>query len=113
MLEINWAPIVGALVVTRKAWDEMAPAAQEALRQGGQTVGAQIRAQARREVDEAVAAMQQRGLTVHRPNAEQRRQWDALAERLYPRIRGTMVPADLFDEVMATLRQYRASRPAP
>ena len=25
MLEINWAPIVGALVVTRKAWDDMSP----------------------------------------------------------------------------------------
>ena len=25
MLDINWAPIVGALVVTRKAWDDMPP----------------------------------------------------------------------------------------
>ena len=26
MLEINWAPIVGAMVVTKKAWDDMSPA---------------------------------------------------------------------------------------
>jgi TRAP-type C4-dicarboxylate transport system substrate-binding protein len=32
MLEINWAPIVGALVVTKKAWDTMSPAGQQALR---------------------------------------------------------------------------------
>jgi hypothetical protein len=32
MLDINWAPIVGALVVTRKSWDEMSPAARDALR---------------------------------------------------------------------------------
>ena len=111
MLEINWAPIVGALVVTQKAWDSMNPAAQQALRTAGERAGGQMRAQARKEVDEAVGAMQKRGLTVNRPNAEQLREWNELAERLYPRIRGTMVPAETFDEVMAHLKAYRASRP--
>jgi TRAP-type C4-dicarboxylate transport system substrate-binding protein len=111
MLEINWAPIVGALVVTQKAWDSMSPAAQQALRTSGERAGAQMRAQARKEVDEAVGAMQKRGLTVNRPNAEQMREWNDLAEKLYPRIRGTMVPAETFDEVFAHLKAYRASRP--
>jgi TRAP-type C4-dicarboxylate transport system substrate-binding protein len=110
MLEINWAPIVGALVVTRRAWDTMTPAAQQALRSSGDTAGIAMRTQARREVDEAVAAMGKRGLKVHRPNAEQLREWQDLAERLYPRIRGTMVPAETFDEVFAHLKAYRATR---
>jgi len=110
MLEINWAPIVGALVVTRKAWDEMAPALQEAMRAGGEKAGVQLRAQARAEVDQAVEAMQKRGLKINRPNAEQMREWDALAEKLYLRIRGTMVPAETFDEVFAHLKAFRAGR---
>lgn len=110
MLEINWAPIVGALVVTKKAWDEMSPAGQEALRSGGERAGLQMRTQARREVDEAVDAMKKRGLNVHRPTPEQMREWDQLAERLYPRIRGTMVPAATFDEVFAHLRAFRAGK---
>jgi TRAP-type C4-dicarboxylate transport system substrate-binding protein len=110
MLEINWAPIVGALVITKKAWDEMSPAGQQALRAGGERAGTQMRTQARREVDEAVDAMKKRGLTVHRPTPEQMREWDALAERLYPRIRGTMVPAATFDEVFAHLRAFRSGR---
>ena len=110
MLEINWAPIVGALVVTQKAWDSMSPAAQQALREGGDKAGVQMRAQARAEVDEAVAAMVKRGLVVHRPNAEQMREWDALAEQLYPRIRGSMVPAETFDEVFRHLKAYRTAR---
>ena len=48
MLEINWAPIVGALVVTKKAWEEMSPASQQALRTGGERAGLQMRTQARR-----------------------------------------------------------------
>lgn len=111
MLEINWAPIVGALVVTRKAWDDMPPATQQAVRAASEKAGAQIRNKARLEVEEAVEAMKKRGLTVHKPNAEQRKEWDALAEKLYPRIRGSMVPAETFDEVMAHVKTYRAGRP--
>ncbi|MEY8877376.1 MAG: TRAP transporter substrate-binding protein DctP [Leptothrix sp. (in: b-proteobacteria)] len=110
MLDINWAPIVGALLVTKKAWDDMSPEAQAQLRTASDKAGVQMRAQARREVDEAVEAMKKRGLTVNKPNAEQAREWQELADRLYPRIRGTMVPAETFDEVFAHLKAYRAGK---
>jgi TRAP-type C4-dicarboxylate transport system substrate-binding protein len=110
MLEINWAPIVGALLITQKAWDGMSPAAQQQLRLAGDKAGVQMRMQARKEVDEAVDAMKKRGLVVNRPNAEQSREWNELAEKLYPRIRGTMVPAETFDEVFTHLKAYRSGR---
>jgi TRAP-type C4-dicarboxylate transport system substrate-binding protein len=108
MLEINWAPIVGALVVTSKAWDAMKPEAQVALRTAGDKAGLQMRTQARKEVDEAVEAMKKRGLIVHTPNAAEMKEWNTLAEALYPRIRGSMVPADTFDEVFKHVKAYRA-----
>ncbi len=110
MLEINWAPIVGALIVTRKAWDDMSPAAQLAVRTAGEKAGLEMRTKARQEVDDAVDAMKKRGLVVNKPNAEQLREWNELAEKLYPRLRGTMVPAETFDEVFAHLKTYRASK---
>jgi TRAP-type C4-dicarboxylate transport system substrate-binding protein len=110
MLEINWAPIVGALVVTRKAWDNMSPSVQQAVRAASDKAGAQIRIKARQEVEEAVDAMKKRGLTVHKPNTEQMKEWNDLAEKLYPRIRGTMVPAETFDEVMGHVKTFRAGR---
>jgi len=110
MLDINWAPIVGALVITRKAWDEMTPEAQATVREAGAKAGAQIRARARQEVDEAVEAMKKRGLSVNKPNAEQMKEWNELADKLYPRIRGKMVPAETFDEVFRLLKEYRAGK---
>lgn len=110
MLEINWAPIVGALVVTQKAWDDMTPAGQQALKAAGEKAGAQIRNKARQEVEEAVEAMKKRGLVVNKPNAEQQRDWNDLAEKLYPRIRGNLVPAETFDEVFKHLKAYRAGK---
>jgi TRAP-type C4-dicarboxylate transport system substrate-binding protein len=110
MLEINWAPIVGALLVTKKSWDDMSPEAQAAVRTASDKAGTQIRAKARQEVEEAVEAMKKRGLVVNKPNAEQMRAWQELADKLYPRIRGTLVPAETFDEVFRHLKAYRAGK---
>lgn len=110
MLEINWAPIVGAFVINKKTWDEMSPDAQKILRTSSDDAGAVIRKQARKEVEEAVEAMKKWGLQVNQPNAEQMKEWRALSEALYPRIRGKMVPADTFDEVFAHLKTYRSTK---
>jgi TRAP-type C4-dicarboxylate transport system substrate-binding protein len=110
MLDINWAPIVGALVVTKKAWEDMTPEVQKIVRLESDKVSVQIRTKARQEVDEAVEAMMKRGLVVNHPNPSQMREWDELANKLYPRIRGTMVPAETFDEVMLQLKNYRAGK---
>ena len=110
MLEINWAPVVGALVITKKAWDEMSPSTQEAVRTAGEKAGEQLRTKARLEVEEAVEAMKKRGLIVNKPNAEQMKEWNNLALSLYPKIRGTMVPAETFDEVFKHLNAYRSGK---
>jgi TRAP-type C4-dicarboxylate transport system substrate-binding protein len=110
MLEINWAPVVGALVVTQKAWDDMSPAGRQALRSAGEKAGVLIRNKARQEVEEAVEAMRKRGLVVNKPNSDQLREWQELADKLYPRIRGNLVPAETFDEVLQHVKAYRAGR---
>ena len=57
-----------------------------------------------------VLAMKKRGLVVNHPNAAQMQEWNDLAEKLYPRIRGVMVPADTFDEVFVHLKAYRVGK---
>lgn len=88
----------------------MTPETQNALRMASDKAGVVIRAQARKEVEEAVDAMKKRGLQVNKPSAEQLKEWRALSESLYPRIRGKMVPAETFDEVFAHLKTYRANK---
>jgi TRAP-type C4-dicarboxylate transport system substrate-binding protein len=83
---------------------------QAALRSASDKAGVQMRSKARQEVNEAVDAMAKRGLKINRPTAEQMQEWDQLAQKLYPRIRGAMVPADTFDEVFAHLKAFRAGK---
>lgn len=108
MLEMNWVPLVGAIVVTRGAWDAMSPVGRNALREAGERAGVELRAVSRREQEESVAAMQRRGLKVQAVTPEVEAEWRRLAEQAYPRVRGNLVPAELFDEVMRLLGEYRA-----
>ncbi len=111
MLELNWAPLVGATVVSRRTWESLSPAAQQALRAGAAEAGRQFQARGRLENDSAVAAMRRRGLTVHAFTPAAEAEWRTMSERLYPRIRGTIVPAEIFDEVVRLLAEYRAAHP--
>jgi len=110
MLELDWAPLVGAIIITRKAWDGMSSAGRQALAKAAREAEAELRALSRREHQESVAAMEKRGLKVQRLTPELDAEWRRAAEQMYPLVRGKMVPADFFDEVQRLLREYRATR---
>src|SRR5437867_5833150 len=107
MLDLNWAPVVGALIVNKKTWDALSPETQAAMSAAAIEAGKQFQAQGRREGDEAVAAMQKRGLTVVPIPPPLLAEWRTTSEQMYPRIRGSMVPADMFDEVERLVTEYR------
>jgi len=112
MLEVNWVPVVGATVITKKAWDSMSPAKQDFIRKVAIASGKEMETDSRKENDLAVEAMRKRGLQVRPMTAELEVQWRKFAESTYPRIRGHMVPADTFDEVQRLLSEYRAGTKA-
>jgi TRAP-type C4-dicarboxylate transport system substrate-binding protein len=107
MLELNYVPLVGGLVVTRKAWDALPSATHDAMRRAAEEAGKKISVQARQEMQESVTAMQKRGMKVTQLTPAAQAEWRALFDGVYPKIRGSMVPADLFDEVQRLLREYR------
>jgi TRAP-type C4-dicarboxylate transport system substrate-binding protein len=110
MLDLAWVPLVGALVVTKKTWEAIAPETREAMRQAAVEAGAKIKAEGRRESVESVEAMRKRGLTVNPLTPEAEARWRRETEAAYPKIRGTIVPADIFDEVTNQLAIYRAGQ---
>jgi TRAP-type C4-dicarboxylate transport system substrate-binding protein len=111
MLEINWAPLVGALVVRKEALDKLPEATRAEMIKIAAEAGKSIKLNGRAENEKAVEAMVKRGLTVTRLTPETEAEWRATAEKAYPKIRGDMVPADVFDEAMKLIQEYRR-RPA-
>jgi len=108
MLELNYAPLVGGTVITKKAWDAVPSELQPALLHSAAAAELQMTARNRAEGNEAVAAMQKRGLKVQTVSPELQAQWRRFAEPAFPTIRGTLVPAEMFDKVQNLLRDYRS-----
>lgn len=117
MLELNWLPLVGALVMTKRSWDALQPAQREAMMKAAADCGQEFQVEGRKESQESVEAMKKRGkksgFQVHPVSKEAEEEWRRFSESLYPRIRGNIVPADMFDEVMQVLRDYRTTQGAP
>jgi TRAP-type C4-dicarboxylate transport system substrate-binding protein len=117
MLELNWAPLIGALVVTRRAWDRIPAELRPELLDAARKAGAAMQEAGRRESSASVKTMTDKwGLTVHRVSPEVEAEWREAAEAVYPSIRGDIVPTEIFDEVLRLIDDYRAteaSRTAP
>ena len=109
MLDIRWVPIVGAAVKRRSTWDALSPAGRRALKSASEKATDALRAQRASADREAVAAMKARGLQVHALAPHVEAEWHALAEAIYPKIRNAMVPAETFDAVQESVREYRNS----
>jgi TRAP-type C4-dicarboxylate transport system substrate-binding protein len=108
MLELNWGPLVGALVVHKKSWDRVAASTREAMLKIAEETGRQVKTAGRAENAAAVVAMVKRGLVVHPVTPEVEAEWIAVVDKLKDQIRGKIVPADMFDEAQGLLKQHRA-----
>ncbi|MCJ7501164.1 TRAP transporter substrate-binding protein DctP [bacterium] len=109
MLKVNWAPLLGATVVTKKAWDSLDAGVRDLLLEAAAEAGREIKTQSRLEAEESIEAMKKRGLVVQEVGPEIEARWRAAAEDIYPKIRGSMVPEEIFDDVQRIIRE---SRPA-
>jgi len=109
MLDMKWVPVVGAMVVTKAAWNKLPAETQKYMLETGRKAGEKIRADSRREDDEAIQAMvAKQGLKVTTLSPEAEKEWRREAHNVLPRIRGEIIPADMFDEVQAALKEFRS-----
>jgi TRAP-type C4-dicarboxylate transport system substrate-binding protein len=112
MLDMNWVPMVGAAIVRTDVWEKIPSALRARLQAAADDAGAKFRARGRHDDDESVQAMRAHGLQIHVRSPEAEREWQELADQLYPKIRGDVVPADIFDAVLQHVREFRASHAA-
>jgi TRAP-type C4-dicarboxylate transport system substrate-binding protein len=107
MTDLRWQLLLGATLITKKAWDTIPADVQPAIRQATEEAGARLRKEVREAEAKDVAAMKKRGLTVVPVTDGQRVEWQKLTETLYPEIKRRVVPPEAFDEAMRLRDEYR------
>jgi TRAP-type C4-dicarboxylate transport system substrate-binding protein len=105
-VDLPWGYVLGATVLERGTWERIPADVRPALLAAAAEVAAAIDGEAQRLEREAVAAMTRAGLTLVPVDPAP---WRAALERSWPVLRGEVVPAPFFDEVL----QARAACQAP
>jgi TRAP-type C4-dicarboxylate transport system substrate-binding protein len=109
MIDMPWAPVVGATIVSKRTWMKIPSNLRPKLIEIAQQAGQRLQEKIRRLEEQAVLEMQKRGLTVIKPNDEQLRQWREVMQGAYPKLRGKIIPNDWFDDALRAARNEMTS----
>jgi TRAP-type C4-dicarboxylate transport system substrate-binding protein len=108
MTELKWAPLLGATVVTKKAWDKLSPVQRAALEKASLDTGIALRKDIRAKEKEVLDVMKKYGLVVETLTPGEKAQWQKVFQDSYPTLMGKLVPADSFNEAKKFRDEYRA-----
>lgn len=104
MLDTSWGYLFGATLVKKDTWEKIPADLRPKLVEIARELGRRGDVEVKRANDEAVAAMKKQGLTVV---AVDDASFRAAKEKAWPVVRGRVVPADFFDEVVAARNAAR------
>jgi TRAP-type C4-dicarboxylate transport system substrate-binding protein len=108
MLDLKWVPVSGGLIVTKKSWDALPENMRAVMKQEAQDAAAKMEAASYAEDADAVAAMQKRGMKIYPMSPKLEAEWDQFAhDALWPKIRGSIIDAESFDEAQRLTLEYR------
>jgi TRAP-type C4-dicarboxylate transport system substrate-binding protein len=97
MLDAHIVPLVGAVVVTTAAWNQLSAEDKTAVTTAAQDMENRIRAQAPAQDVESIKVMVGRGLVVTTPDAKTMAEFRKAAGDLAVTMRGGIVPEAIYD----------------
>ena len=98
MMDAAWSHLVGATIVRKDTWEKIDPALRPKLQAIAVELGKRVDAEVKRLNTDAVAAMEKQGLKVVPTDPAP---WRTAMEKVWPIVRGGVVPAVFFDQVKA------------
>ena len=110
MLDVDVAPLFGALVITNSTWNKISAADQAVMLASSKVAQTRLLGEAMKLDETSIATMKTRGLTVTTPDPKALASFRAEADRLVATIKGTLVPADIYDLAQRERDAYRKSK---
>jgi TRAP-type transport system periplasmic protein len=110
MLDVHVAPLVGAVVITNAAWNQITPDDRTKMTAAAGVTEKRLQAEAPKQDSDSITAMQARGLTVTKLEAAAAGEFRAAAEKLTTTMRGSMVPADIYDLALKERDAFRKTK---
>jgi TRAP-type C4-dicarboxylate transport system substrate-binding protein len=109
MADLRWAPLTGATVIDNRAWEKIPKDHRPKILEVSRDASRRLRREIRSLNEQAVGEMVKNGLKIIHIPPSVEAEWRKIVEDAYPRIRGEIVPADVFDMVRRYRDEFRSS----
>jgi TRAP-type C4-dicarboxylate transport system substrate-binding protein len=110
LLDVKLAPLLGATVLTNEAWNKIDAGDRPKVQAAAAALEQRFMTEAPKMDAGAVATMQARGLKVTTLSPAAMAEFRKTAEALVGSMRGTTVPADVFDAAMQARTAFRKAK---
>lgn len=110
MTDLNWAPLIGATVISMKTWKEIPEQFRPLLLDSALEAAVRHKPATRKLNEQAVQVMTKHGLIVHPVSPDAFAHWERSARAGYASIIGRAVSAEMVGEVERLRNEFRASQ---
>ena len=110
MLDVRVAPLVGGLIITNTAWNKIDPADQKVVMDEAKAFEKRIMADAPKQDADSVTTMKTRGLQITTLDPKATADFRSAAEKLVPTLKGSIVPADIYDMAVQERDAFRKTK---
>jgi len=111
MLDLGITPLLGATIITEKAWQRIDPADQRALTAAADRAGEAFASEIPKQDAKAIQEMQARGLSVIPVvGTAAEAAWRTEAEHFALRMREAFVPPEVYDRALAIRDEFRGEK---
>jgi len=103
MIDMPWVPLVGATIVSKRAWNKVPESIRPELKRIALETGAKLCSQIRALEEKAITEMQKRGLIVLKLNEAQRENWRKTLMSTWPQMKGDVVPDEWYEAAINSI----------
>lgn len=107
MTDLKWSPLVGATVMSMKAWRTLPEDKRPALLRAAHEASARFKPEVRKLNEDSIEMMKKYGLEVHPVPPAAVAQWERGARAGYPKLVGRVVSAEMIQKVERLRDEYR------
>jgi TRAP-type transport system periplasmic protein len=107
MTDLNWAVLLGGMVITKSAWEKIPVEIRPAIRQASLKACQRISEFARQTEQKDLDALKKSGVQVVPVDEKVMDEWRSMIEGVLKQVRGSYVPADALDTALKLRDQCR------
>lgn len=107
MCDMQWAPLLGGIVISMKTWKKFPPALQAKLEASAKKIGKEMQVEIDQADQQAINIMKQNGLNISHVPENEVVQWKTVAEEAYKTVVGKSFDKETYELIVKYLEEYR------